>query len=246
MKDKIRRNFNRAAKTYDQHCVVQNAICQRSVQLLFEHQTHFHNIADFACGTGESTRSLTHSVNFKKCYAVDLAERLLSTAKNKLANISNIDWILGDFEHQIHMQSLDLIFCNMGLHWTSDFSATIHLWQQYLNRNGLLLFSIPMVENFPEIKKSCKPKFLSHKQVIKALLENHWQLISSEIRFFEVRFNSQIEALKSLKAMGTNYNKIHVQRAQGLSSIKLNQIFLNPNSKNLTYQIGIYLARKII
>ncbi|OGV26051.1 MAG: hypothetical protein A3F18_08800 [Legionellales bacterium RIFCSPHIGHO2_12_FULL_37_14] len=247
IKNKIRTKFNRAAKTYDLHCIIQNAICQRSIQLLLSHQNSFKHVADFACGTGESTLYLQQHINFKKCYAVDFAEQLLTVAQNKVTNINHIDWIHSDFEHPLHVpHKLDLIFCNMGLQWSNDFSTTLCLWQQYLDKNGLLLFSIPIAGNFPEIKKNCKPTLLDHQQIINWLSENHWQHVTNEVDFFEKEFKSPIEALKSLKATGANYCKNNIRQASGLSPINLNEIFLCLNNHKLTYKIGIYLVRNIL
>ncbi len=246
IKQRIRNTFNRSALTYDQYCAVQNTICRQSIQLLLNHQKVFDSIADFGCGTGESTRLLVKYVDFNHCYAMDFAERLLAIAQKKLSHISKIDWIQSDFDHAIKIpKPLELIFCNMGLQWSSDISKTIKLWHQYLNDHGLIVFSIPLAENFPELKKSFTPIFLNHNAVVDILKINGWHVVTQEFKYITVQFNNQFEALKALKATGANYNKSTHYEMQGLSPIKLDQIFVSPNLNQLTYEIGIYLARKV-
>lgn len=247
IKGKIRNNFNRAASTYDQHCSVQNTICQHSIRLLLKHRIVFNNIADFGCGTGESTFHLMKYIKFNRCYATDFAEQLLAVAQSKFPDDVKINWIHGDFDQHIKINTpLELIFCNMGLQWSVDVSKAINLWHQYLKNNGLLLFSIPMAGNFPELRANCKPTFLTHLEIIDILSINNWQLVDFEFKHLKIKFKNSFETLNSLKAVGANYSKTMHQIVQGLSTINYKQIFLNPNLNQLTYEIGIYLAKKKI
>ena len=246
IKNKVRDKFNRAALTYDQSCSVQNAICLQAIYLLLNYQRIFDNIVDFGCGAGESTRHLMKHLNFNYCYAVDLAERPLAVARSKLSYASKINWIHSDFDQPIRItKPLELIFCNMGLQWSNDIPRAIHLWQNYLNNQGLLLFSIPITGNFPELKEAFKPSLLNHKEIAYILKADGWHLVTQEFKSVEVQFNNQIEALKALKATGVNYNKTITHQRQGLTPLKLDRIFTNPSVNQLTYKIGIYLARKI-
>ena len=67
LKVKLQTNFNKAAPSYDQNCTIQNEICKQSIELLLLYENHFNYIADFACGTGESTKQLIQSVNYQQC-----------------------------------------------------------------------------------------------------------------------------------------------------------------------------------
>ena len=244
IKHRARNQFNRAALTYDLNCSVQNTVCLQAIQVLLNHQKVFDNIADFGCGTGESTNGLMKHLECKRCYAVDFAEKLLTVAKNKLSYIDKIEWIHCDFDQPIKIaKPLDLIFCNMGLQWSSDVVKTLHLWQGYLKHHGLLLFSVPRADNFPELKEAIKPDFLNDKEIADVLKANGYYLITQRFKRFEVQFTHQLEALKALKATGTNYNKTTIHPIQGLKPLKTDHIFINSNVSQLTYEIGIYLVR---
>lgn len=64
IKERIKRSFNRAVNTYDQHCFIQNKVSDIALDRLVSYQGNFSRIADFACGTGESTKRLVDRVNY--------------------------------------------------------------------------------------------------------------------------------------------------------------------------------------
>jgi malonyl-CoA O-methyltransferase len=244
IKRKIRNQFNRAALTYDSNCSIQNPICLEAIQILLNHSNNFDAIADFACGTGESTLNLTKHINFKQCYAIDFAEQLLAVAQDKLSHCHPVMCIQADYEQPIYFSKpLDLIFCNMGLQWSCDIAKTLKLWQRYLSNQGLIVFSIPMAGNFPELKETMKPKFLSDNEVTDSLKAIGLHCISKKIERIEVQFSDPMAALKVLKATGTNQNRSISSSAQGLKKLQISEIFINSQVSQLTYEIGIYLVR---
>lgn len=245
IKKKIRQRFNKAAKTYDAHCSVQNQICHYSLKCLHEFGSDFHHIADFACGTGESTLRLGQHINFKYCYALDFAKQLLTIAQNKLLEHEHIEVIEADFEQSLPISNkLDLVFCNMGLQWSNDIAKTLNLWHSYLDDNGLLLFSMPTSNNFKELVPRYKPNFMAHQQIVSLLCKQKWALLLADMTEITQSFDHPLAALRSLKATGTNYSKGTYDKP-GLSSMNFKQAFINPADTKLTYQVGIYLARKI-
>lgn len=244
IKSKVRDKFNQAASTYDLNCSVQNSVCLKAIQLLLKHQNVFDYIADFGCGTGESTNSLLKHLECKRCYAADFARKLLMVARNKLSYIDKIEWIHCDFEEPIKLaNALDLIFCNMGLQWSTDMINTLCLWRSYLKQQGFLLFSVPMAENFPELKEDIKPKFLTDKEITGIVASIGMNLVAKNFESFKASFTNQLQALKALKATGTNYNKTNIRPNQGLNTFKPDNFFKDPNVSELTYEIGTYLIR---
>jgi ubiquinone/menaquinone biosynthesis C-methylase UbiE len=213
--------------------------------LLIKHYSSFNHIVDLACGTGESTKQLVQTINYKKCYAIDLAQNLLSIAKNKLNSFENIKFFLGDIDRKIFKSSyINLIFCNMGLQWSENLCNAINLLCHYLDKNGVFIFSMPISGNFPQINSSFKPTLPHHKTILKILLKNHFALVEYKLYTYYTEFKSQFDALKSLKSVGANYNKSSERSLQGLSKIKLENIFVSPENAQLTYKIGIYLAAR--
>jgi malonyl-CoA O-methyltransferase len=245
IKEKIRRSFNKAVKTYDQHCCVQNQVADVALNMLVNYQINFSHIVDLACGTGESTKRLINSVHYMKCSAIDFAESALLLAKNKLSEHESIEFVLGDFDEELFPHAcLDLIFCNMGLQWSKDLPSSISFLKHYLLSEGIMLFSIPIMGNFPEIKGEHKLRLPSDAEVIEIIQEEKLNVIDNEIHSISIDFNSQLEVLKSLKYVGANYNKLDAVSKAGLLGVKAQDIFRDQDSKSLTYNVGIYLLNK--
>ncbi len=246
IKRRVRNQFNRAALTYDLYCSVQNTVCLEAIHVLLKHQKVFGHVADFACGTGESTSFLIKHLECSSCYALDFAEELLAVARNKLLCIDNIEWIHHDFEQPIKINKpIELIFCNMGLQWSCNVPKTLHLWQSYLKHQGWILFSVPIAGNFPELKETIKPNLLTDGEMTHLLESIGLSLITKHFKHLEVKYADQLEILRALKATGTNYNKTLTLPIRGLKSIKAKEFFVNKKVSQLTYEIGIYLVRKI-
>lgn len=239
MKEKIRSCFNSAWETYDKHCAVQRKICKDCIDLIPCFGNYFNTIADFACGTGISTQHLVTHVKYKTCYAIDIAENLLAIANEKLIN-KDIKFILSDFDNPVFGENyLDLIFCNMGLQWSLDLEATLNLFNFYLNKSGLMIFSIPIEGNFPEIKKPHKNAM--HKiEVVKKILEKtHFKVLRFCKKTYVEKFNSPHHALSSIKAIGANC--LFSPKENKLLGLSRNHM-IKSNQPTLTYQVAIFMA----
>jgi len=245
IKERIRNNFNKAASSYDDNCTIQNEVCRQAIALLLKYQHHFNHVADFACGTGESTIRLIQNVCYEKCYAIDFAENLLDIARKKLICANKIDFVQGDLDEQLFKTPcLDLVSCNMGLQWATSVSKSIALFSQYLISGGILIFSMPVDGNFPEIKPPLKLILPSQETIFQALKCEKFELIEYDIRTFSMTFTNQFELLKSLKGVGANYNKLRNRNNLSLSKFKAQDIFTISTNAQLTYKIGTYLARR--
>lgn len=241
-KIKIKYNFNKACKTYDRHCDVQNKICEKTIQLLLNHKNYFETAGDFACGTGESTKQLVSSIQYKKCYGIDFSENLLNNAKNKL---SDVEFILSDFDDSVFEdESLDLIFSNMGLQWSIDLQKTFFVFNHYLKKDGLIAFSLPVDGNFQEIHAQNKIATLTHESISELLEKLNLKIIQFENLTYTEEFSDQITALRSIKNVGARLVKSHGFKV-GLSRSHIKNIFLTEKTTTLTYKIGIYIVGQI-
>lgn len=242
---KIRTQFNRCVRTYDQNCDIQCQVCDRAIELLLRYQNQFEDIADFACGTGESTLRLVQAVKYKNCYATDFAENLLFLARKKFNSQNQVVFVASDLNKPVIAAScLDLIFCNMALQWSTNLAQVVQLFYQCLKQQGILLFSMPIEGNFPEINLPFKPTLPSHETIIEILQRSDFIVLDCKITILSTPFASQFELLKSLKAVGANYCKSEKHRPRGLSKLNIEPIFNAPSHTQLTYKNGIYLARK--
>ncbi len=238
-KVKIKANFNKAANTYDKHCLVQKRIADHALSLLNSQQKNFNTIADFACGSGESTLRLIKQLAYKSCYAIDFAEDLLAVAAEKLKKQPNLTFKQADLEQSLFEQAMfDFIFCNMALQWV-DLAKVLALFKHYLTAQGLVLFTLPVQGNFPEINSAHKLALSRHDEILTLLKQQQFTILYNEVNDFTVSFLDQMQLLKSLKQVGANYNK---NKSTGLKKTKMTDIFSTSHA-DLTYRIGFYLVQ---
>src|SRR3990167_9320524 len=148
-KEYIMKSFNRAAVTYDEHCIIQSKVCERLMHYLKILTVNTDIIADFACGTGVSTQCLIRNFSYQKLYGIDLADKLLHRARNKILWDSGYDsrekFILCDFDDFIFMpNALDLAFSNMGFQWSVNLGRTLSTIRLQLKDDAILAFSMPI------------------------------------------------------------------------------------------------------
>lgn len=242
--EKIRQNFNRAAHAYDKFSGVQNTVCDLAIQVLAPYAQHFDTVADFACGTGGSTQKLRQHIPFRHCYAVDFSEKPLAIAKHKLEQDQHIVFVHGNIARPLFQGScLDLIFCNMGLQWVQNLSQSLALFHHYLSHMGALLFTLPVVGNFPEMKPGYKHRLHTHEAIVRMLHDSAFHVIKSGVCAFSYQFSDQLTLLRSLKSVGATYHaRQGAYPARGLSKHRIQDRFVNQDNTQLTYLIGVYFS----
>lgn len=245
MKNKIQNSFNKAWKTYDQNSQIQQETCNRAIKCLLKEGNYYPYVADVACGTGLSTESLLDAINSEKIVAIDFCEKLLEVAIKK--NLGpRVSLIHADFdEPRDEMANLNLIFCNMGLQWSPDLTFTLELFHSYLKIDGLLIFTLPLEGTFAELKGPYRNSFYT-SDVIKSLISTaKFELLNFEAFTTVDHFDNPIEALRSIKLVGSNClmmkeNLRHEKIFRSTAKI----IFVKPDCFNLSYRIGIFVLKK--
>lgn len=115
IKQRIARQFSRAAHTYDAAADIQQQISADAIAQL---HPSYAALLDIGCGTGHWHTELTkHS---EQLYACDLAEGMVQFASNRLAN-RDVTYLVADAE-QLPLTSdcLDGIFSSMALQWCDN------------------------------------------------------------------------------------------------------------------------------
>jgi malonyl-CoA O-methyltransferase len=244
-KNRIKRCFNKAWRSYDNYASVQKKVCEKSIEILNQLNREFTVVADFACGTGISTQYLINNVRHKKIYAIDFSEKLINVARRKLG-CDSAEYILADFDSLLFPEkTVDMIFCNMGLQWSLNLKKTLTVFNSYLKESGILIFSIPLQGTFVEIKKSSKNK-LHCAHDIEGMLElMSLSLLQYHHAIYVEKFSAQTEAVRSIKSVGANCLMLE-NKTRRLSSFskKNTEIFVSKENVSLTYQVGIFMAEK--
>lgn len=239
----VRKNFNRAAKNYDQHSEIQRRISQHVLNALMPTQNNFNFIADFACGSGESTRDLIDRIQYKHCVAIDNADSMIQVAQEKLKNYYEINLCIGSFNKRLFNPStFDLISCQMGLQWSCNITHTLRLFYDYLKPGGILVFTLPVHGNFPELNDSYKLPLPCDTKLQQSILKLQFVVQYHQFKTYKTHYENGLLALRSLKAIGANYNRSPSKNQCGLRRPQLKKIFTEHSS--LTYHISSYIVRK--
>lgn len=248
--DNIKNSFNKAAKTYDKHCYIQNVIFDELLNIL--PKNNYNIIADYACGTAINTNKLFEIYQPKKCFAIDIADKLLEIAKNKYNNTSNmlkdIKFIEANFDEKIFIDNyLDLAISNMGLQWSIDLNYSSQMIKQQLNKNGVLAFSMPVSGTFEEIDIKYRNNFYQFADIKEILCKAGFTNIITKQKKYILNFNDPYEALNSIKRVGANIKKdlnISTSMSNLLGKTSLNSFFTG-NNYDLSYNIGYFVGIKI-
>ena len=148
IKQRIARQFSRAAEKYDASAIVQADIAFDAVQML---GPQYGRILDIGCGTGRVTRVLADKG--QQTCAIDIAEGMLKVA---CANTKKpIQWLAGDAEAlPFQQQTFDLVFSTMALQWCDNPQQVMREIHRVLKSKGQGLLAIMGDGSFSELNRS--------------------------------------------------------------------------------------------
>lgn len=233
----IKKAFNNAASTYDEHCHLQQQVGMHLLKLAKIHQPHADYIIDLGCGTGLITQLISQEYHYSQFYAIDIANELLAKAKQRLAHVI-IEENEFDNIHQYPFY-FDLAFSNLALHWSIDFENTLKKIHAQLQKNGCLVLSIPLQGTFVELQDHLKIHDFFSFEMTQQLLQQQFKMLSCETSTITYYFDNPLDALRSIKRVGATYvnkNKSHTLNKSLLHSIN--------HLRTLTYVVGYFILRK--
>lgn len=115
IKEKSKAAFNQQAATYDNDIKGQHARSLYPVILKKLSEITYHTALDLGCGTGEMMKLILQQNEDKSLYGIDLSEKMLDVAKEKLGN--RVKLTLGDSEQLPFPDSFfDVVYCNDSFH----------------------------------------------------------------------------------------------------------------------------------
>lgn len=137
------KQFNRASLTYDHHAELYRKIAYRLLIQIDCSQWQPARILDLGCGTGYLTHLLLDRFPHAKIIAVDIAEKMVQTARENLDGQTRVEWLVADAESMDFRSwgGFDLIILNAVCHWFQCPQATFARVAEALNVGGRLLVS---------------------------------------------------------------------------------------------------------
>lgn len=141
-KHRARRAFSRAADTYDEVAVLQREIGERMFERLDLVRLEPRRILDAGCGTGVAVDALARRYRKARIVALDFALPMLRHARRRGPWRRKPACVCGDIEHlPLSDQSLDLVFSNVALQWSTDPARVFAECLRVLKPGGLLMFT---------------------------------------------------------------------------------------------------------
>ena len=141
-KDKARRSFSRAAADYDGTAVLHHEIGRRMLERLDFIRLEPRVILDIGCGTGLVTEALMRRYPSARVLALDFALPMLERARRRGGWRRRPRCVCADLDYlPLVDQSVDLVFANASLQWSTRPAQAIADIARILRPGGLMMFS---------------------------------------------------------------------------------------------------------
>ncbi len=244
-KDKIKKSFNRAKKSYDESCQIQKTICQKLLVLSKPYAKKSNLVVDLGCGTANSTVLLKKNISYKTLYGLDISEKLLDQARTK-EKLDDVNFLQCDIENlSFDEGTVSLFFSSMAMQWITNLSTPFKKIGQQLSDNGFFIFSLPIGKTFHELRNPFRHNFYTLNNIVDELKKSKLDIIHSSTETYTLPFSSAFSALKSIKGVGANQLNHTQPKKKGMSTKNnLADFFHDKKKFNLSYEIAYFITKK--
>ena len=153
VKQGIRRNFARRARSYDRHAGMQRLMAQSLAAAVGERLAQARRILEIGCGTGYLTSLLRQANREARLVALDLDAALVAAARRRLGPGAGVAWLVADGETPIRGE-YDLIIANATFQWFTHPGETLAALYRNLAPGGVLAFSTLGPRTFQELAEA--------------------------------------------------------------------------------------------
>jgi malonyl-CoA O-methyltransferase len=150
VKQGIRRNFARRARSYDRHADMQRLMAQQLLAKLGGALAGARRILEIGCGTGYLTYLLRRANGAAHLISLDLDAALVAAARRRLGTEAGVAFVVADGENPIRGE-FDLIVANATFQWFTQPEKTLAAYYRSLAPGGILAFSTLGPGTFQEL-----------------------------------------------------------------------------------------------
>jgi len=150
VKQGIRRNFARRARSYDRHAEMQRRMAHGLVAAVGGLLPQARRILEIGCGTGYLTNLLRQANGEARLAALDLDAALVAAARRRLGPEAGVAWLVADGETPLRGE-YDLIIANATFQWFIRPGETLAAYYRSLAPGGVLAFSTLGPQTFQEL-----------------------------------------------------------------------------------------------
>lgn len=210
----IAENFSKAAKLYDHSAPVQESAAKNLVRFASPFIKNNSKILDLGSGTSFVAKEFFKSFPKTKYdfYEADLSLAMLNSWVSRPKE--NFFTIQADIENlPFRAKSFDLIISSFSLQWLENLPKIFLQISSLLKPNGIFAFCVPTFESLFELRESslksgCDFYFSNlpkNSDLNSALAKCGFKEKFTTTEIVKQEFKNAVEALKSLKVIGANY-----------------------------------------
>lgn len=223
----IARRFDKAANTYDPVAVLQQRVGEALLDRLPGIRCSPQTILDLGCGTGYFETFLKKLYPVAKIIGLDKSNGMLvqAQAKEKEYQLTDIHWVGGCAENlPFSDHSFELVYSNLMLHWSNDFTKSLKEIRRILKPEGLLLFSMVGPDTLQELRYCWRTiddqphvhLFVDMHDLGDSLLQTPFVDPVMDVEYFTLLYSEALDLMKELKKLGVQ--NIAKDRQRGLTS----------------------------
>jgi malonyl-CoA O-methyltransferase len=221
---RVRRSFDRAARTYDDAAVLHAEVRENLLQRLQLVTLVPHVVLDAGAGTGHASRTLKRLYPKARVLALDSSLQMLKLAAKQQSWLRPFERVCADAELlPLPDGSVDLIVSNLMLQWCNP-DAVFAEFRRVLKPSGLLSFSALGPDTLRELRTAWGQidahthvhRFIDMHDLGDALVRNGFAAPVLDVERLTLQYLNVRKVAADLKATGAHNST--AARARGLTS----------------------------
>ena len=221
---RVRRSFDRAARTYDDAAILHAEVREDLLQRLQLVTLVPHVVLDAGAGTGHASRTLKRLYPKAQVLALDSSLQMLKVAAKQQSWLRPFERVCADAELlPLRDGSVDLILSNLMLQWRNP-DAVFAEFRRVLKPSGLLSFSALGPDTLRELRSAWGQidahthvhQFIDMHDLGDALVRNGFAAPVLDVARLTLQYLNVRKVAADLKATGAHNST--AARARGLTS----------------------------
>ncbi|MEW5838221.1 MAG: malonyl-ACP O-methyltransferase BioC [Pseudomonadota bacterium] len=224
----VRRAFDRAAQTYDQHAMLQALVREEMLRRLAGIKLASAQVlVDMGCGTGAAMKVLRQRYPRALVLGLDFSLGMLHQARRWRPWVRKPGWVCGDMERlPLRDASVDVLFSSLSVQWGDELAQIFAEARRVLKPGGVFMFSTLGPDTLKELREAWRVAdfgehahvnmFYDMHDVGDALLRAGMRDPVMDVERITLRFADVEDLMRSLKSIGAR-NSMQ-GRARGLTT----------------------------
>jgi malonyl-CoA O-methyltransferase len=231
-----RRRFERAARTYDESSRLESEVAARMRERLDYVKLAPRRILD--AGSGPPDRALGKRYPRAEVIALDFSLAMLRSGKRGFFS-RNPGRICADLARlPIAQGAVDLVWCNMALHWLSDPAPAFAEFARVLAPEGLLMFSTLGPDTLKELRAAAGAErvhaFIDMHDLGDALVGAGFSAPVMDMEMIRIEYRER-DLLADLRASGQT--SARADRARGLAGRRFGERLRARLPRSATFEV---------